>query len=183
MSSINCISGMPVTVASGNVVAETAFGLAASSATRASLDMPAWVTNDVLDGREFVLRLGVLVTTGGSITWRPGIRFYQTTANTNLTTFNANDTLIINPTAPTIATTTLLTRIVARCMWDKTTGRLGGSYLFEIDNTFTAEAALTAGITANAGTATLLRFFPTGIFGTTQASNTAVVKYFEMDVV
>lgn len=174
---------MPQCSASGNVVAETAFGLIPLNTVRATLDMPANMANDYLDGREFFLRLGVLVTTGGALTWRPGIRFYQTTANTNLTTFNANDTLIANPAAVSISTTTLLWSLLCRVSWDKTTGRLSGSMRSALDGTFVTDAALTAPITANAATATLLRFFPTGIFGTTNGANTAVVKYFEMDVV
>jgi hypothetical protein len=177
------IASMPATAASGNVTAETAFGLAANTAARATLDMPSWMANQYLDGREILLRLSVLVTTGASLTWRPGIRFYQTVANTDLTTFNANDILIINPAAITIATTTRLIKIVARLVWDSNTGRVSGSYSLLADQTFTAEAALTAFITSNAATATLLRFFPTGIFGTTNGSNTAVVKQFELDIV
>lgn len=180
MTSYTTVSGMAAVNASGNVTAETAFGLAPAGSVRASLDMPA-ISNQALDGREFILRLGVLVTTGGALTWRPGIRFYQTVANVDLTTFNAADTLIINPAAVSISTTTLLWTIQARLAWDATTGRVSGRYESALDGTFVTWAALTAAITANAGTATLLRFFPTGIFGTTQANNTARLKYFEMD--
>lgn len=180
MSNYNTVAGMPAVTASGNVTAETAFGLAPAGTARATLDMPA-ISNQALDGREFILRLGVLVTAGGALTWRPGIRFYQTVANTDLTTFNANDTLIINPTAVSISTTTLLWTIQARLAWDLTTGRVSGRYESALDGTYVTWAALTASITANAATAPLLRFFPTGIFGTTQANNTARVKYFEMD--
>lgn len=183
MANPSTISSMPQCSASGNVVAETAFGLIPANTVRATLDMPANMANQYLDGREFVLRLGVLVTTGGALTWRPGIRFYQTTGNTNLTTFNANDTLIINPTAVSISTTTLLWTIQARLSWDATTDRVSGRYESALDGTFVSWATLTAPITANATSATLLRFFPTGIFGTSNGANTAVVKYFEMDVV
>lgn len=178
MPNYNTVAGMTAVAASGNVTAETAFGLAPSNTPRASLDMPA-ISNQALDGREFVLRLGVLVTTGGALTWRPGIRFYQTVANVDLTTFNANDILMINPAAVSISTTTLLWTIQARLSWDGT--RVSGRYESALDGTYVTWATLTAPITSNAATATLLRFFPTGIFGTTNAANTARVKYFEMD--
>ena len=183
MGNINTIASMPATAASGNVTAETAFGLVNASSTRAACSLPSTFANQYLDGRELVLRAGVLVTTGGSLTWRPGIRFYQTTGNVDLTTFNANDTLIINPTAVTIGTTTLLWTLNARLQWDSTTGRMSGSYESRCDTTYVTWAALTAAVTGNMANANLISFFFTGIFGTTQASNTARLKYFEIDLI
>lgn len=175
---------MPATAASGNVVAETAFGLVNASSTRAAVSLPTTFANQYLDGKELLMRCAVLVTTGGALTWRPGIRFYQTTANVDLTTFNANDTLIINPTAQSISTTTVLWTLNARLAWDSTTGVMTGSYESRCSTVnYAVWAALTANVTANMGSANLISFYLTGIFGTTQASNTARMKYFELDVV
>jgi hypothetical protein len=183
MSNPLTIAGIPLCSASGNVTAETAFGLAPANAVRAAVTVPSAWSNSVMDGRELALRVGILVTTGGSLTYRPGIRFYQTLANTNLTTFNANDTLIINPTAQTFATTTGLWTINARLAWDPTSGAMTGSYESRCGAVnYTTWAGLTANITANMASAALMSFFVTGIFGSTQASNTAVLKYAELDL-
>jgi hypothetical protein len=175
---------MPATAASGNVTAETAFGLVNASTTRASCALPATFANQYLDGRELALRVGVVVTTGASLTWRPGIRYYQTLANTDLTTFNANDTLIINPTAQTIGTATILWTLNARLAWDVTTGVMTGSYESRCSTVnYGTWAALTANVTANMANANLISFFVTGIFGTTNGSNTARLKYCELDII
>jgi hypothetical protein len=183
MSNPATIAGIPLCSASGNVTAETAFGLAPANAVRAAVSVPAGWSNSVMDGRELALRVGILVTTGGALTWRPGIRFYQTLGNTNLTTFNANDTLIINPAAQTISTATALWTINARLAWDPTTGAMTGSYESRCGTVnYAVWAALTANVTANMASASLMSFFVTGIFGTTQANNTAVLKYAELDL-
>lgn len=183
MANYATIAGIPSCSASGNVVAETAFGLAPGNTVRAFVRVPSGWSNSVMDGRELALRVGILVTTGGSLTFRPGIRYYQTLGNTDLTTFNANDTLIINPTAQTFATTTGLWTINARLAWDPTSGAMTGSYESRCGAVnYTTWAALTANVTANMASASLISFFVTGIFGTTQASNTAVLKYAELDL-
>jgi hypothetical protein len=174
---------MPACAASGNVTAETAFGLISAPTTRAFM---AWPANyppsaNTLDGREFWLRLGILVTTGGSITYGPSIRLYSG-ANTGLTTFTS-DTAIITPSAPTISTATRLITIFARCQWDITSAHLNGSYTLEVDSAYTATAALTAGLTSGVATQSAIQFCVTGIFGTTNASNNAILKYFEMDLI
>jgi hypothetical protein len=147
--------------------------------------MPSSIGSSGLDGREFLLRLGIVVTTGTSSTYGPSIRLYSG-GNTGLTTFT-NDTAIITPAAPTIATVTRLITINARLMWslDPTpaNSRLNGSYTMQVDTAFTAWATLTAGLSAGAGSAAVLNFCVTGIFGSTNASNTAVLKYLELDLV
>lgn len=172
------LAAMPGCGASGNVTAETAFGI---GNVRAFCAVPSWIQNSHLDGRELGLRCGILVTTGGSLTYGPSIRFYSG-GNTNLTTFT-NDTAIITPSAPTIATATRMLTIEARVSWDPSTARLQGRYCWEVDATFTNWATLTAGLTSGVTNAGNIAFCVTGIFGTTQANNTAVLKYFEMDLI
>lgn len=185
MANSNTIAGIMGCAASGNVVAETAFGIAPANTVRAFLTMPTLIGSSSLDGREFLLRIGIVVTTGGAITYGPSIRLYSG-GNTALTTFT-NDTAIITPAAPTISTVTRLITINARLMWslDPTpaNSRLNGSYTMQVDTAFTAWATLTAGLSAGAASAAALNFCVTGIFGTTNAANTAVLKYFECDLV
>lgn len=176
----NTIAACHTCVASGNVTAETAFGIAPANTVRAFAQLPASVNNDVFDGKELLIRAAWLVTTGGVITYLPSIRFYRGD-QTGLTTFT-NDVAICTPTAVSIATTTRLLTINARINWDKTTARLNGAYALQADTVFTAWAALTAGLSANVANASALGFFATGIFGTTQASNTAILKYLEIDL-
>ncbi len=182
MANANTIAAMPACSPSGNVIAETAFGISPANTVRAALVTPLTAS---LDGRELVLRLGIVVTTGGVITYGPSIRLYSG-GNTGLTTFT-NDTAIITPAAPTISTVTRLITINARLMWsiDPTpaNSRLNGSYMMQVDTAFTAWATLTAGLSALAASAGVLNFCVTGIFGTTNGANTAVLKYFELDLV
>lgn len=180
MANFNTVASMPQCAASGNVTAESAFCVIPANSVRASLAMPSNITNGYLDGREIVLRCGILVTTGGSFTYGPSIRLYSG-GNTGLTTFT-NDTAIITPSAPTIATATRMLSIEARLSWDPSTARLQGRYTWMVDTTLTNWVTLTAGLTAGVANASSLNWCVTGIFGTTGA-NTAVLKYFEMDIV
>jgi hypothetical protein len=117
MPNPNTIAGMPTCAASGNVVAETAFGLAPANTVRASLAMPSLVSNSSLDGHEILLRLGILITGGTTTNYTPSVRLYSG-GNTGLTTFT-NDTAIITPTAFAVNTVTrlltLLARLYGRC--------------------------------------------------------------------
>lgn len=181
MATSNTIGGMPVCSASGNVVAETAFCFAPTNTLRSSAGVPPWLSSGSLDGRELLLRCGILVTTGASLTYGPSVRLYSG-GNTGPTTFTS-DTAIITPTPFTIATTTRLFTLVARLSWDVTTARLNGQYAFNVDTTFTNWVTLTAGLSAGVAAALNIQFCLTGIFGTTNAGNTALLKYFELDLV
>lgn len=167
-------------VASGNVIAETAFGQAPGNTVRVTCSAPTAQGNGALDGRMMKLRCSILVTTGGSLTYGPSIRL-NSGGNTNLTTFTS-DTAIITPAAPTIATATRLMFIEANLWWDVTTARLNGNYSFQVDGTYTAFATLTAQLTSGVAAASSIQFVCTGIFGTTQANNTAILKCFEIDL-
>lgn len=180
MANYNTIAAMPGCAASGNVLAETAFGIAPGNTVRAFCAMPSFIGSSSLDGREIVLRCGILVTTAGAFTYGPSIRLYSG-GNTGLTTFT-NDTAIVTPAAPTISTATRMLSIEARLSWDSTTARLQGRYIWMVDTTSTGWVTLTAGLTSGVTNASNLNWCLTGIFGTTGA-NTAVLKYFEMDLV
>jgi len=180
MANSTTIAACHGTVGQGNVTAETAFGQASASTTRAFAQLPSWVGNDMIDGRELIVRAAWLVTTGGSLTYVPAIRFYRGD-QTALTTFT-NDVAVCVPSAVTIGTATRLLTINARMNWDKATARLNGCYTLQADTAFTAWAALTAGLSANVTNASAIGFFATGIFGTTQASNVALLKYLEIDL-
>lgn len=181
MSNPNTIAGIPTCSASGNVTAESAFCLAPGNTVRGFAGLPGNISNSSLDGRELVLRCGILVTTGASLTYQPSVRLYSG-GNTGLTTFT-NDTAIITPTAFTLATVTRLFSLEARLNWDVATARLNGRYCFNIDTTFTNWVTLTAGLSAGVANASAIAFCLTGIFGTTNGSNTALLKYLELDLI
>lgn len=180
MANSNTVAACHGAAASGNVTAETAFGQASATTVRAFAQIPATFTNDFFDGREMLIRAAWLATTGASLTYLPSIRFYRGD-QLGLTTFT-NDVAIATPSAVTIGTTTRLLTINARINWDKTTARLNGCYTLQADTVFTAWAALTAGLSANVANYNAIGFFATGIFGTTNGANTALLKYLEIDV-
>jgi hypothetical protein len=148
---------------------------------RTTLALPSNIANQYLDGREIILRAGILITGGTTTNYTPSIRL-NSGSNTNLTTFTS-DTAIITPTAFAVNSVTRLCTLLARLSWDVTTGRLNGQYAFNIDTTFTNWVTLTAGLSAGVANASAIAFLLTGIFSATNASNTALLKYFEMDVV
>lgn len=177
MSNYNTISAAPGTSASGNVTAETAFGVAPLNTARATVSVPAGVK---LDGKEIVLRAGILVTGGTTTNYTPSIRL-NSTGQTNLTTFT-NDTAIVTPSAFAVNSVTRLCTVTAKLNWDVTTARLNGSYAFNIDSTYTNWVTLTAGLTSGVAAESNIQFLLTGLFSASNAGNTAVLKYFELDV-
>lgn len=181
MANFNTIASAPQASASGNVTAETAFGLIPANTVRTTLAMPANIANAYLDGREIMLRAGILITGGTTTNYAPSIRL-NSGSNTNLTTFTS-DTAIITPTAFAVNTVTRLATILARLSWDASTARLNGQYAFNIDTTFTNWVTLTAGLSSGVANASALNWLITGLFSATNGSNTATLKYFEMDLV
>ena len=180
MSNFNTIASAPAAAATGNVTVETAFGQAAATTVRTTLAMPANIANQYLDGREILLRAGILITGGTTTNFTPSIRL-NSGGQTNLTTFT-NDTAIITPTAFAVNTVTRLCSMTARLSWDVTTARLNGSYCFNIDTTYTNWVTLTAGLSSGVASASSIVWLITGLFSATNAGNTALLKYFEMDV-
>jgi len=178
----NTIAVMPQCSPSGNVTAETAFGLAPGNTVRAFVALPTYLGNAGADGREWMLRVCWEVTTGGAFTWGPSIRLYSG-GNTGLTTFT-NDTAIITPTPPTVSTATRLIGITAILQYQPSLGvnaRLNGRYAWNMDATYTNWVTVTGALNSGVGSESLIQFCCTGIFGTGNASNTAILKYFEID--
>lgn len=182
MANANTIAGLSgFPTPSGNITTvETAFGISPANTVRAVAVVPASYNNQVLDGREMLIRYAVVVTTGGSITYASNIRFYRTD-QTNLTTFT-NDVAIATQAATSIATATRMVVGNARVSWDSTTARLNGSFCYNVDTAFTTWATLTAGLSANVATAPTIGFFITSTFGTANGSNNAILKYLEIDL-
>ncbi len=181
MANAFTIGGMPTCSASGNVTAEAAFCLAPAGTVRGFLAMPSYISNSSLDGHEIVLRAGILINGGTTTNYAPSIRLYSG-GNTAATTFT-NDTAIVTPTAFAVNTVNRLFTVEARLSWDVTTARLNGRYCFNIDTTFTNWVTLTAGLSAGAASAAALQWCLTGFFSATNAGNTAICKYFEMDLI
>lgn len=177
MANANTIAGATAALASGNVTAETAFGSTAT--VRTVLQYPTNLSIGSLDGRELLLRAGILITGGTTTNYTPSIRL-NSGSNTNLTTFTS-DTAIVTPTAFAVNSVTRLCILQARISWDVTTARLNGCYAFNIDATYTNWVTLTAGLTSGVSAQSNIQFLLTGIFSATNAGNTAILKYFEMD--
>jgi len=180
MANANTIAGVAAVSASGNVVAETAFGLAPANTVRATVGVPAGFSNGALDGREMLLRASILATGGTTTNYTAAIRA-NVGGNSNLTTFT-NDIAIMTPTAMAVNSVTRLINIQARLWWDVTTARMNGAFAYNIDTTFTTWATLTAGLSASVTTAPSLVFLITGIFSASNANNTAILKQFELDL-
>lgn len=168
--------------ASGNVIAETAFGLAPGNTTRGTIALPADITqnNASLDGRLMLLRVVILITGGTTTNYTPSVRL-NSGGNTNLTTFTS-DTAIITPSAFAVNSVTRLFTMKAYLNWDPTTARLNGEYCFNIDSTFTNWVTLTAGLTSGVASSSAIQWLITGIFSATNANNTAILKYAELDL-
>lgn len=183
MATANTIVAMPSCAASGNTTAETAFGLPPGNTVRAFCSWPAAISssNPILDGHQFLMRCGILITGGTTTNYAPSVRLY-TGNNTGLTTFTG-DTAIITPTAFAVNSVTRLWTLQAYCSWDSTTARLNGWYSHQIDTTFTAPVTLTAGLSSGVANVSNLMWCVTGFFSATNANNTAVLKYFEIDLV
>lgn len=181
MANANTIAGMPTCTASGNVTSETAFGIAPANTVRAFLAMPGYISNSSLDGHEILLRVGILINGGTTTNYTPSIRLYSG-GNTGLTTFT-NDTAIVTPTAFAVNTVNRLFTLQARLSWDVTTARLNGAYAFNIDTTYTNWVTLTAGLSAGVASASSIQWCLTGLFSATNAGNTAILKYFEIDLI
>lgn len=181
MANLLTVAGMGGCSASGNVTAETAFCLAPGNTVRGFVALPsAYAITSIMDGREFMLRTAILITGGTTTNYTPSIRLYSG-GNTGLTTFT-NDTAIVTPSAFAVNSVTRLCVITAVCQWDGATARMNGRYTFNIDTTQTNWVTLTAGLSAGVATPDLLRFCLTGLFSATNAGNTAICKYFEMDL-
>ena len=177
------VAVMPVTQPQANTLAEAAFCLAPAGTVRASVGLPASIGNSGFDGREFVMRAALLVTTGGAFTYAPSIRLYSG-ANTGATGFGG-DTAIITPAALSIGTATRLIVIRAEIQWDPSGGtnaRLNGRYTCNVDVTQNAWVTLTAGLTASVPNMSALQWCITGFFSSTSGSNVATLKYFELDL-
>lgn len=180
MANYNTIASVQPTSASGNVTAETAFGIAPANSVRAYIQIPSGSPNGILDGRELLLRASILITGGTTTNYTPALRFYRGD-QTGLTTFT-NDTAVATPSAFAVNSVTRLFNLQARMQWDVTTARLNGQFAFNIDTTFTTWATLSAGLSSNVTTATSVGFFLTGIFSASNAGNTAILKQLEMDL-
>lgn len=180
MPNYNTIASFPATSASGNVTAETAFGVAPANTVRATVFVPPGTNNGAIDGKEMLLRAAILITGGTTTNYTPSVRFHRNDQN-GLTTFT-NDVAIAVPSAFAVNSVTRLWTIHVRMTWDVTTARLNGQFAHNIDTTFTSWATLTAGLSANVAAATSIGFSMTGIFSASNAGNTAVLKYCELDL-
>jgi hypothetical protein len=174
------VASMQVCAASGNVTSESAFCQAPGNTVRAYCAAPITLGNMAFDGRLFALRAAILITGGTTTNYTPSVRLYSGN-NTGLTTFTS-DTAIITPSAFAVNSVTRLWVLEAKLYWDPTSARLNGYYQMAIDTTYTSPVTLTAGLSSGVTTESALQWCLTGLFSASNGSNTAILKYFEMDL-
>ncbi len=129
---------------------------------------PTYV-NDSVDGRQFKVRLTGVTTVGAGSTFQ--VSLYQGSSSTS-----ASDTLVAISTSYTITVASSINWVFeSNLLWDSTTSHLNGWFYSDVNNVYTAAAAITA-ITNL--TVTNLNFIPAFSFGTPNAANTVTVKEF-----
>lgn len=165
--SINIASVSPAVLV--NPVVETAFSTA--SGARAIIQ-----PSSGLFEQELVRLRAIFRVTGNTTTnFTPAIRC-DTAANTNLTTFTG-DTALTAISAAAVNSTTLQWIIVISLIFPRVNSQLFGRYAAQLDG------SANTGFIAIAGSAvTGLRFFPTGLFSSSDAGNKVVLTEFSLDV-
>jgi hypothetical protein len=163
-------------ISQANPTSETAFASTAGGAVRFILTPPN-VASTQLEGRLLRLRAAAKITGGTTTNYTPKL-YWDSSNNTNLTTFT-NDIGLAAPSAFAVNTVTRMWFLQADFVWDSTSQRLVGTFMTQIDTTFTAWAATTVGTAlVNSNN---IRFFLTGIFSGTNANNVAVLTDFSLD--
>src|SRR5215831_12279461 len=158
----------------GNATSETQF--LGSDGNILTVYLPT--SNKFVRGKSAAFTVWVqgYVTTGTTSNWTPKL-YYG-----NSTTIGSN-TGIAAPSGVSLATLTRSWYIAATLNWDSGSKRLTGSFDSQIGDTYVAPASLSVvavSLKKKAADITTVGFSVTGIFGSTNASNTAVVDFFEI---
>jgi len=131
-------------------------------------------TNDLIDGKQFRIRVVGLATVAASTHIQLGL--YQGSSSTT-----TSDTLIAISASYAITTASSVNFVFeTNLIWDSTTTNLNGWFQSDVNNVFTGSAAITQ-ITNLA--VTNLQFIPSVIYATSNSGNTWTVKEFLVETV
>lgn len=129
---------------------------------------PTYV-NDSVDGRQFKIRVVGIATLAAASTFQ--VSLYNGSSSTS-----SSDTLIAISASYTVTTASTVNFVFENnLIWDSTSAKLNGWFKSDVNNTFTADAAITA---VTSLSVTNLNFIPAFTFGTSNAGNTVTVKEF-----
>lgn len=131
-------------------------------------------TNDLVDGRQFKIRVVGVSTVSASTAVQIGL--YNGSSSTV-----ASDTLIAISASYTITTASTVNWVVeANLIWDSTSQKLNGYFNSTVNNTYTANAAITS---VSSLSVTNLQFIPSITYATANAGNVWQVKEFLFETV
>jgi hypothetical protein len=165
----------------GNVTAITAFANAAGA--RASVGLNADLAGGIFDGNPFQVRATFLATPGTSGNFTASVYWYGDTTVTDTTTLTS-DKIFVTSGATALGTQAASTIILsATLVWDSKAQRIVGVNDPQSFNTIATPAVLFSGASAvtatnnpvatSVATVDKCRFFATGLFGTSNAGNSA----------
>lgn len=171
-------SGQVPSAALGNATSETQFVDSAGNVLTCYLPLTLKLAQQ--DGKfaSFKVKAGGRVTTGTTSNWTP--KLYWGNSSTI-----ASNSGIAAPSAVSLASVSQTWHIEATCFWDTTSQRVNGWYQAQIGATTTAPTTLTTAQTSkdlSAGDSKAVGFSVTGVFGSTDAGNTAYVDYLTVEV-
>lgn len=180
MSNVNTVnrSGQVASAALGNATSETQFVDSAGNVLTVYLPLTSKLLGQDAKFASFKVKVGGRVTTGTTSNWTP--KLYWGNSSTI-----ASNSGIAAPTAVSLASVSQTWHIEATMFWDATSQRVNGFYQAQIGATTTAPTTLTTAQTSKdltAGDVKTVGFSVTGIFGSTNAANTAFVDYFDVEV-
>ena len=176
MSNASTISrAVTPSAALGNATSETIFQDSSSNPVAAYI--PA--TWNLVEGKTGTLKVkcGGRVTGGTTTNWT--VALYWGTDSTA-----SNNTKIAAPSAFSVVSTSTNWYIEATLIWDSTSKTVNGWYAAQVGSTKTAETTISNVPTAvdlTAGESTSLGLTVTGIFGSTNASNTAYLDFLDVE--
>lgn len=130
--------------------------------------------NDLVDGKQFRIRVVGVATLGASSTFQ--VSLFNGSSSTT-----SSDTLVSISASYTVTTASSVNFVVEdNLIWDSTSQKLNGFFWSDVNNTYTAAAAITAVTNLSV---TNLQFIPAFTFGTSNPSNTVTVKEFLVESV
>lgn len=176
-STVNRSNKVP-SAALGNATSETQFVDSAGNVLTVYLPMTSKLIGQ--DGKmaTFKVKVGGRVTGGTTTDWTAKLYWG------NSSTISSNSG-IAAPAAFSVVSLSTNWHIEATMVWDATSQKVNGFYQAQISTTTTGPTTLTTAQTGKdltTGDLTTVGFSVTGIFGSTNAGNTAYVDYFDVEV-
>lgn len=159
----------------GNATSETQFTDSSGAVLAAYLPL----TSKMVEGKAgtFRIKVGGRVTGGTTTNWTPAL--YWGTSSTI-----SSNSKIATLTAFSVVSTSTNWHIEATCIWDSTSQKVNGFFAGQNGTTTVSPTTLSTAQTSKdltAGDSTSVGFSVTGLFGSTNAANTAYCDYFDVE--